>query len=875
MPARKRPRKRSNSPSNQLQRPTVPWAFLLGQALGRAEYPSSVARFSTLLVLIGIGWVSLGQAPASSDGAALLKRLEAASAAGNAESAFRLGELYRAGQVGVTHDIRRAIQYYRQAVRLGNHPGAMNTLGILYEQGVGVTASQSTAVEWYEKAARAGSAMARANLGKIHARGEAGGQDYRLATAELKKAAGDWVSLRFPMSAVGLKRGVPFSFAGMSLIQAGAEPEYDWTASRKIKWTGQSLRRPVFDPNYDSAKPADITVVDLRSEGDDLLIDIGIFDTGKVPLTKPVQFVIFFDLDGRANAVSLFQLSGAPAQKPEKLPNADYAVQVVLGVDRAKPLPAFLLSATAPQPLPEGRFFRGNNAGAQHDLGIIYTYGKKNAPEVGGEINQNYQTAADWYFRAAEQSHAGAQNNLGVLYFKGTQTRRDQRRLLKRDPDPNPIEQAAYWYRMASGQGYADAHANLGFLYETGLLTTDILDRKIPNPMIKARELYLKAADPGEVVATQGESAVNALGEAVPGLAVAQHHLGSLHDPDEPLAKDLSSQAEQQLRQAKNADRAEFWYRQASARDYAPSQLRLAKRILARNEVSPDARLEALKWLYLVADNSEDEAVHDLRDHEAKQAGVLAESARLEADLFLAAPENPEPSDQRAKVERLAKQARFGDVKSIYELGHMFQMGTAPLKQDYARAYRLYLRAAKEGNTESQFRLGSLYNSGVGVPYSFRQGFGGALSLQLPDQAEAAKWYEMAAEGGHAEAAYYLGNLYAEGSFKFKRDFRKAADWFRKAANLGHAGAMNNLGYLYDEGLGVKQDRKAAFAHYKKGAEAGHAGAQLNLSAYYSAGLGGAGKDLNQALIWAEKAAAQGEPGAGEKVAAIRHLLRK
>ena len=86
---------------------------------------------------------------------------------------------------------------------------------------------------------------------------------------------------------------------------------------------------------------------------------------------------------------------------------------------------------------------------------------------------------------------------------------------------------------------------------------------------------------------------------------------------------------------------------------------------------------------------------------------------------------------------------------------------------------------------------------------------------------------------------------------------------------------MNNLGYLYDEGLGVKQNRETALGHYKKAAEAGHAGAQLNLSAYYSAGLGGAGKDLNQALLWAEKAAAQGEPGAGEKVAAIRHLLRK
>ena len=841
-----------------------------------------MAGICKLLVLIGVAWLSvsqaLGQAAApakgASDGVAMMKRLEAASAAGSAEAAFRLAELYLVGQSGVRHDIGQAILYYRLAVRLGNHPGAMNTFGILYEQGLGVAQSQATAFGWYEKAAQAGSAMARANLGKIHAWGDAGGQDYRLATAELKKAAGDWVSFRISMEKLSLRRGVSFSFGGMSLNQDGAEPEYDWTVSRKIKWTGQGLRRPVFDPNYDSPRTSDITVVDLRSEGEDLLIDIGIFDARK-PSIKPVQFVMFFDLDGRANAISSFLLSGAPAQVPEKLPNADFAVQVILGEDRTGPLPVFLLSGGAPKPLQAGRFFRGNNAGAQHDLGIIYTKGKENAPEIGGEINQNYQTAADWYFRAAEQGHAGAQNNLGVLFFKGTQTRRDQRRLFKREPEPKPIQQAAYWYRLASDQGYADAHANLGFLYETGLVTTDIFGKKIPNLLGKARELYLKAADPGEVVSTQGESAVSASGKPVPGLAVAQHHLGSLHDPGEPLAKDLPLRASEKMSQAKNADRAEFWYRQASVRDYAPSQLRLAKLLLSRDEISPDARLEALKWLFLVADKSDDEMVHGLRESEAKRAGVLAESARLEADLFLAASEKTESSAQYTEVERLAKQARIGDVKSIHELGYGYQMGTAPLKQDYARAFRLYLRAAKKGYVDAQFQLGSLYNSGIGVPYRFQRSFGGVRAVQRPDRKEAAKWYEKAAEGGHTEAAYYLGNLYAEGSFNFRRDFRKAADWFGKAAKLGHAGAMNNLGYLYDEGLGVKQDQAAAFTYYKNGAESGHAGAQLNLSAYYSAGIGGIAKDLNRALRWAEKAATQGEPGAGEKVAAIRNLLQK
>ena len=845
-----------------------------------------MATLRTTVISFGLAWLisnqALGQAPpvAEDNGSGVVapKLLEAASKAGSADAAFRLAELYRTGQSGLRQDIRLAIRYYREAVRLGNHSDAMNTLGILYEQGAGVQASQATAIDWFEKAAQAGSARARANLGKIHARGENGVQDYRLATTELKKAAGDWLSIRVPMKQVNVTRGVTFSYSAASISQGadGEEPEYDWIVSRRVKWDSHELRRPIFDPNFDSTKDADITVVDLRSVGDELLIDIGIFD-GRRPNQKPVHLMVLFDVDGRAGAVQAFQLKGALAQAPTKLPNADRGVQVVLGADRSKPVPVFLLSDSAPKPLPNGHYFRGNNAGAQHDLGIIYTYGKENAPEVGGEVNQNYQTAADWFFRAAEQGHAGAQNNLGVLYFKGTQTRRDQRRMSQREPDPKPIEQAAYWYRLAAAQDYADAQANLGFLYETGLVTTDIVGKKIPSLLKASRDLYLQAADPDDVLTTRGESTVAASGESLPGLAVAQHHLGSLFDPDEPLAKDLPPVAEQELKQAKNAAKSEFWYRQAALKDHAASQLRLAKRILGRENVSADDRLEALKWLYLVADKSDEEADHELRDREAKQAGVLAESARLEADLFLPSAEktDDEPAGDRAEVERLAKQVRFGDLKSIYELGRNHQLGNLSLKQDLTRAFRLYLRAAKKGHAGAQFHLASLYSSASGVPYSFRRGFGSARAMQLRDNVEAAKWYEKAAEQEHPEAAYYLGNLYAQGSVELRRDFEKAAEWFAEAAKVGHTGAMNNLGYLYDEGLGVKKDHAKALGHYRTAAEAGHAGAQLNLSAFYSAGIGGVSKDLTKALGWAEKAAAQGEPGAAEKVAAIRHLLRK
>ena len=58
------------------------------------------------------------------------------------------------------------------------------------------------------------------------------------------------------------------------------------------------------------------------------------------------------------------------------------------------------------------------------------------------------------------------------------------------------------------------------------------------------------------------------------------------------------------------------------------------------------------------------------------------------------------------------------------------------------------------------------------------------------------------------------------------------------------------------------------------GAEAGNAGAQMNLSAYYFEGLGGLRRDLAKALYWAQQADNQGEPGAAEKVTAIKKIMK-
>jgi len=349
----------------------------------------------------------------------LANRLGQAIDAGDANAAFRLAEMYRSGENQVPRDLTRAVSLYKTAARLENHPMAMNALGILHEQGWGVKASQALALQWYGKAARAGSAMALANLGEIHARGDGVLQDYRKAVVELKKAAGDWVTVRVPASELGIKQDSPFRFSAASIVSAKSEPEIDWGYSRRAEWDGVTLRKFVFYSQFDSVKPVDITVADIRSDGDDLLLDIAVFGGAKPQ--GVIHFIWFFDTDGQESSVEEFRLKDAPPLEPMRLPHADRALQIVLRPGPAAPLPVFLLSGGKPRQLADGRFFGGDNVAAQYDLGNLYASGSI-------DLKQDYGLALKWYSKADALGNVDALNNLGYLHDEGLGTRRDPAR---------------------------------------------------------------------------------------------------------------------------------------------------------------------------------------------------------------------------------------------------------------------------------------------------------------------------------------------------------------------------------------------------------------------------------------------------------------
>jgi len=117
---------------------------------------------------------------------------------------------------------------------------------------------------------------------------------------------------------------------------------------------------------------------------------------------------------------------------------------------------------------------------------------------------------------------------------------------------------------------------------------------------------------------------------------------------------------------------------------------------------------------------------------------------------------------------------------------------------DYVAALRFYRPLAEDGVYPAQFALGTMYQTGRGVPQNF---------------AEAAKWYSKAAEQGFVFAQFNLAVMYAKGE-GVSQDDGKAAKWYSKAAEQGYLYAQTVLGGLYALGTGVPQDYIEAHKWY-------------------------------------------------------------
>ncbi len=134
---------------------------------------------------------------------------------------------------------------------------------------------------------------------------------------------------------------------------------------------------------------------------------------------------------------------------------------------------------------------------------------------------------------------------------------------------------------------------------------------------------------------------------------------------------------------------------------------------------------------------------------------------------------------------------------------------------DYATAYREWLEAANTGDASAMSAVGTLYDTGHGVP----QDFAAALS-----------WYRRAADAGDVRAMFNVGAMYDNGRGT-PVDRAQAVGWYALAARRGNARAAYNLGVIYRDGDGVPRDTQSAIRYFRRAAVGGIPAAFPNLAA--------------------------------------------
>ena len=125
------------------------------------------------------------------------------------------------------------------------------------------------------------------------------------------------------------------------------------------------------------------------------------------------------------------------------------------------------------------------------------------------------------------------------------------------------------------------------------------------------------------------------------------------------------------------------------------------------------------------------------------------------------------------------------DVDAQFELGKHYARGE---NSDVVQAAKWYQKAAEQGHADAQYELAWMYFNCNGVPC---------------DEIQAVAWARRAANQNNARALYFLGYCCCHGRGGMPEDETQGVKWWRQAATLGYARAQYVLGDAYFNGRGA------------------------------------------------------------------------
>ncbi|KAK3824262.1 MAG: hypothetical protein J3R72DRAFT_528789 [Linnemannia gamsii] len=692
-----------------------------------------------------------------------------------------IGDLYHKGY-GVPQDYTSAMDWYLKAARQRDAE-AQNNIGLLYQDGLGVARDYSQAMSWFRKAADQGHAPAQSNVAWLYEQGMGVSKDRVKAIEWYRKAvAGGDANAKMHLD--GLEQQGSDSVAGdtkrglFKRLFNSTSPSNDPTimTAHDNHPNIQAVRR-VYENEQPVSNSAPTGITHLvcqpdASSGKNILLWDDVLDAFKedvihirsgtvvLPFLKGPGFKKLDPLRIAAvpGATLDVVIRGRPEEKElslgslqEAMPGAHQQCNhnksngnIDTGAKELKAssnsislaLPPQESTSTTAQDITEimMKAWLGDMH-AQNALGDMYKDDRG--------VHRDYQTAMNWYLKAAQRGLASAQFNIGDMYDNGRGV-------------PKDFTKAMAWFRKAAAQDYAPAQYSIGQLYQNG--------QGVVQDFHEAMKWFIKAVDQELTLALRNIGRLHENGQGVPqdysaamewylkaadrGDATAQNNIGSLYQNGLSVPQDYPA--------------AMNWYLKAANQGHAGAQNNIGLFYHDGHGVPKDYS-SAMDWYLKSANQGDAAAQNNIRSLFQNGLGF--------------------PQDYSAAMEWRLKPADQGHATAQNNIGSLYQNGLG-VPRDYPAAMNWYLKAANQGHAPAQSNIGSLYHNGLGV---------------AQDYSQAMSWFRKAADQGYAKAQNNIACMNEQG-LGVSEDRAKAVEWHRKAFAGGEAGAKVALDRLEHQG---------------------------------------------------------------------------
>ena len=325
----------------------------------------------------------------------------------------------------------------------------------------------------------------------------------------------------------------------------------------------------------------------------------------------------------------------------------------------------------------------------------------------GAKVFQNYVEAIKWYEMAAVRGSPFAQFNLGFIHEHGL------------GEVPRDYVEAVKWYKLAAETEWENslrvqirAQFNLGYIYANGF-------GEVPRDYVEAVKWYRM------VVETEREDLLE--------LKIkAQLNLGYIYaNGFDEVPRDYVE--------------AVKWYRlvaETERKDLLEFKIKaqLSLGFIYENGFGevPRDYVKAAKWYKMVAvRGSPSTQFHrgvmyeDAQDYEeaAKQYKMVAVQDSPFAQFHMAVMnKNAQDYVEAVKWYRMVAETEREDlldlqIKAQLSLGKIHEDGFGEVPQDYVEAAKWYKMAAARDSPHARFRLGFMYEQGLGVPKNKSKAF--------------------------------------------------------------------------------------------------------------------------------------------------------